>query len=226
MKPHRKHPAAILLAATLLLASIPAAAAAAALEKPAQLIEETVQTLLDQFTSQRERFEADELALFAMVDRVAVPLFNFERIAKLVLARNWRQASEQQRAEFAEQFKKLLINTYASALFQYTGNETVLFTGSKITERKGRKFAVVNSEVTLSGGAPIPVDYSLILEAAEGDGGSDDGGSWKIYNLSINGLNMVTNYRNTYAAAIDQLGLDGVIESMKQTNQQTDAAAE
>lgn len=224
MKPHRKHPAAILLAATLLLASIPAAAAA--LEKPDRLIEETVQTLLDQFTSQRERFEADELALFAMVDRVAVPLFNFERIAKLVLARNWRQASEQQRAEFAEQFKNLLINTYASALFQYTGNETVHFTGSKITERKGRKFAVVNSEVTLSGGAPIPVDYSLILEAGEGDGGSDDGGNWKIYNLSINGLNMVTNYRNTYAAAIDKLGLDGVIESMKQTNQQTDAAAE
>ena len=182
---------------------------ALALEKPQLLIERTVLALLDEFTSRRETFEADKRELFALVERVAVPLFDLKRISRLVLATHWRQANKAQREAFGEEFKKLLIGTYATALFQYTGHEKMIFTGSKITERKGRKLAVVNSEVALSGGPPIAVDYALIL-------GKDD--NWKIYNLTIAGLNMITNYRNTYAAAIDNLGLDGVIETMKASN--------
>ncbi|MGI9311803.1 MAG: MlaC/ttg2D family ABC transporter substrate-binding protein [bacterium] len=176
---------------------------------PEALIERTVQSLLDEFASERERF-ADQRELFALVDRVAVPLFDFERIAKLVLAKNWRNADDAQRAEFGDAFKKLLIGTYATALFQYTGDERMAFVGSEIIERKGRQFAEVKSEVTLGVGAPaVPVDYSLIR-------GEDE--QWRIYNLSINGLNMVANYRSTYSASIDSLGLDGLIESMQQSN--------
>ena len=180
-----------------------------AIEKPDLVIQQTVQTLIDEFTSQRDLFESDQRKLFALVDRIALPLFDFNRISKLVLAKNWKRASEQQRSEFGEEFRKLLIGTYATALFQYTGNETMTFTGSTITERKGWKFAKVQSEVTLAGSAPIPVEYSLIL-------GKDD--HWKIYNLSIDGLNMVTNYRETYGSTISSKGLDGLIESMKQSN--------
>ncbi len=179
-------------------------------DKPHLVIEQTVQTLLDEFTDKRELFEADKGELFALVDRVAVPLFDFRRITKLVLASNWRQASKAQREAFGEEFKKLLIGTYATALFHYTGDEKMIFTGSEIKERKGRKFAVVKSEVALSSsGQPIAVDYAMIL-------GKD--GDWKIYNLTISGINMIINYRNTYAAAIGNLGMDGVIESMRATN--------
>ena len=180
-----------------------------ALEEPDVLIETTVQSLLDEFTSRRDALEADKRELFALVDRVAAPLFDLKRISKLVLANHWKQASPQQREEFTEEFKKLLIGTYATALFKYTGNEKITFTGSEITERKGRKSAEVKSEVTLSGRPPILVDYWLLL-------GKDE--RWRIYNLEVSGLNMVTSYRNTYAAAIGGLGLDGVIESMKQAN--------
>jgi phospholipid transport system substrate-binding protein len=181
-----------------------------AMQKPDQVIESTVQTLIDEFTSQRSEFEADKRKLFAMVDRVAVPLFDFERISKLVLAKYWKKASTGQRQAFSDEFRKLLIGTYATALFQYTGNETVVFTGSKITERKGRKFAVVSSEVSLgNGGPPIPVDYSMLLNG-------DD--QWKIYNLTIDGLNMITSYRSTYGSAITSEGLDGLIDSMKAVN--------
>ena len=108
-----------------------------------------VQNLIDEFISQRDEFEQDKTKLFAMVDRVAVPLFDFDRISKLVLAKYWKKATPEQRETFSEEFRKLLIGTYATALFQYTGNESVNFTGSKITERKGRQFAVVNSQVSL-----------------------------------------------------------------------------
>ena len=194
----------LLFAAYIMLAT-----PAMALDKPDLLIENTVQTLLDEFTSQRDQLEADKRKLFALVDRIAVPLFDFERISKLVLAKNWKRASKQQRKDFGEEFKKLLIGTYATALFHYTGTESMSFVGSIITERRGRKFAEVNTEVTLSNGPPIPVEYSMIL--------SDDG-QWKIFNLTIEGLNMITNYRNAYGSAINTQGIDGLIQSMKQAN--------
>ena len=207
MTPARTMMRTCMLACLLVSASISSSASSA--EKPQMMIEQTVQTLLDEFTDRRAALETDKGQLFALVEEVAVPLFDFTRISKLVLASHWRQASKQQREEFGEQFKKLLIGTYATALFRYTGDEEMTFIGSQITERKGRKFAVVNSKVTLSGGSPIAVDYSMILDPDNG---------WKIYNLTIGGINMVTNYRNTYAAAIDNLGIDGIIESMKTAN--------
>lgn len=186
---------------------LPLAPAASAPEEPQTLIERTVQELLDQFTARRAELESDQQALFALVDQVASPLFDFERIAKLVLAKNWRRADDAQRAAFQRAFRKLLIATYATALHKYSGDERMTFTASNITERKGRKFAQVSSEVTLADGAePIAVEYALLL-------GKD--GGWKIYNLTVGSLNMIVNYRNTYAAAIGERGLDGVIDEMK-----------
>ncbi len=182
---------------------------ASAQEKPHAVLEQAVQTLLSQFADKRTLFETDKRELFALVDRVVAPLFDFKKISRLVLARNWKPASDIQRDEFGEEFKKLLIGTYATALFRYTGEEKVLFTGSEITERQGRKFAKVYSQVTISNGTPIVVDYALIM--------NKDGG-WKIYNITIAGINMITNYRNTYAAAIGNRGLGDVLSSMKAIN--------
>lgn len=181
-----------------------------AAEKPQALIERTVQDLLDQFTARREALESDQRELFALVDRVASPLFDFERISKLVLAQNWRRASAQQRDEFRDEFRKLLIATYATALHKYSGDQRMAFNASKITERKGRKFAEIKSEVTLADDAePIAVVYSLLL---------DKQGNWKIYNLTVGSLNMIVSYRNAYASLIGELGMDGVLEKMKLSN--------
>lgn len=178
---------------------------------PEQAIEGAVQQLLDEFTKRRAELEGDKPALYDMVDKMTQPHFDFEKISKLVLAKNWKQASDAQRQAFGEQFRTLLIRTYATALFQYTGNETMEFKSSKIRERKGVMSATVDSEVTLSEGPGIPVSYSMIL---------DKDNSWKIYNMTIAGVNMVTSYRKTYGASIRSLGLDGLIASMKEANNQ------
>ena len=178
---------------------------------PEQAIEGAVQQLLDEFTKRRTELEGDKPALYDMVDRITRSHFDFEKISKLVLAKNWKQASEAQRKAFGEEFRTLLIRTYATALFQYTGKETMEFKSSKIKERKGVKSATVDSEVTLSEGPGIPVSYSMIL---------DKDNSWKIYNMTIAGVNMVTSYRKTYGASIRSLGLDGLIASMKDANSQ------
>lgn len=195
--------AAVVAAGALSASPAPAAAA----DEPQVAIEMAVEKLLAQFTARRDELEADKRALFALVDEVASPLFDFERIAKLVLAQNWRRADARQRLDFQDAFRQLLIATYATALHQYSGDERMTFTTSNITERRGRKFAQVQSEITLADGAPpIAVEYSLLQ-------GKD--GAWKIYNLSVGSLNMIINFRNTYAAAVGERGLDGVIEDMR-----------
>ncbi|MEM7194821.1 MAG: ABC transporter substrate-binding protein [Pseudomonadota bacterium] len=181
-----------------------------ALDQPDVTIETTVQELLDEFTANKASLQGNKRELFALVDRIALPLFDFDRISKLVLAKNWKNASAQQRKDFALEFKRLLIGSYATALFQYTGKEKMVFTSTNIKEKKGKKFATVKSEVTLSSGPGIPVNYSLML---------NENDQWKIYNMDIAGLNMVTSYRKTYGSTIRSKGVDGLIESMKLTNE-------
>ncbi len=176
---------------------------------PEQSIYRAVDQLLVEFNLHRSELEQDPPALYRLVDRLTRPYFDFDRIAKLVLAQNWKTASETQRREFGEQFRQLLIRTYATALFQYDGSGTIQFKTTRVKERGGFQFATVESEVVL-GGAPIAVDYSMILDPQD---------QWKIYNVVIAGVNMVTNYRKVYGASIRQLGLDGLISAMRQANE-------
>ncbi|MGR3913658.1 MAG: ABC transporter substrate-binding protein [Gammaproteobacteria bacterium] len=205
----RQHSRRVFVLAAM-LAMLQLAAPARAQQPPGELIEGVVASLLKELTARRGELKDDKQKLFALVERIVVPVFDIPRISKLVMGKYWKRADAGQRADFSEEFKKLMIGSYATALFDYTGKETIAFTGTKRSERKGRKFAEVRSEVTLSSAnKPVPVDYSLLL-------GED--GKWRIYNLSIGGLNMITHYRATYAASIDSLGLDGLITSMKKVN--------
>ncbi|NKB61446.1 MAG: hypothetical protein GKR95_04645 [Gammaproteobacteria bacterium] len=176
---------------------------------PEVVIETTVQKVLNEFVSERESLETDKRRLYKLVDELASPLFDFHYVSKLVLAKNWKTASEQQRADFAQEFRKLLVITYATALFQYTGEEKMTFEGTEIKERKGVLFAKVDSQVILGEGAPIPVEYALIQNAAK---------EWKIYNLTVGSLNMALNYRKVIQSSIRSSSLDDVIASMKENN--------
>jgi len=182
---------------------------ASAQANPEESIEGAVQQLLDEFTARRSQLETDKLALYEMVDRLTQSHFDFGKISKLILAKNWKTATESQRESFSEEFRNLLIKTYATALFQYTGEEKMEFISSAVKEKNGVKSARVESEVTLNDGPGIEVIYSMIL---------DENNQWKIYNMTIAGVNLVTSYRKTYGASIRSLGLDGVIESMREAN--------
>ena len=178
-------------------------------QDPAAAIEVTVNNLFGEFSNRRSELEGNNPELFNLVDRVAGPIFDFDYISKLVLAKAWKKASPAQRLAFAEEFKRLIIVTYATALFRYTGNETMDFGDTTIKERKGVKFGTVNTEVSINDGSPIPVVYSMIQ-------GQDE--KWKVYNLTVGSLNMVLNYRSVIQSTIHSEGLDGMIASMKANN--------
>ncbi|MXZ80116.1 MAG: ABC transporter substrate-binding protein [Gammaproteobacteria bacterium] len=197
--------------AVLLVVFFAASGSVFAEEDPAALIDRTVRSALDEFLERKEELTGNNPALLELLNRTVVPLFDFDRIARLILARSWKKAGPEQREAFAHEFKRLMIATYSLALFQYTGKEKVRIHEAEIKEKKQRLFATVRTEVILGDEIePVPVDYFLI-QAAQGE-------SWKIYNLSVAGLNMVINYRGVFQATILDRGLDGTIASMKESN--------
>ena len=129
-------------------------------------------------------------------------------MARLVLGRFWRSASLDQQQQFIDEFKTLLVRTYATALFEYTGQK-IVYKPMRIKDGEGR--AVVRTEIQPADGPAIPLHYTL----ARGDDGT-----WRVYDIRIDGISLVTNYRSTYSRAIQRQGMDGLISSLSQKNQE------
>jgi phospholipid transport system substrate-binding protein len=167
---------------------------------PDQLIRQTVEQLIDELTERKLELEHDRGQLYELVERVIVEHIAVDKVAKLVLARHWRKASLDQRIRFADEFKNLLIRTYASALFDYTGREQMDFRPLKMTGDE--RTAVVRTDVKLPGVRTFPVNYKFLRL------GSDE---WKIFDVTIDGISLVTIYRASYARIIQTSGLDSLI---------------
>ena len=131
-------------------------------------------------------------------------------MTKLALGRYWRRASGPQHGELVDEFRNLLIRTYQSSLAQYSGQKIqyLPFNGDV-----GSGDVTVKTEVEQKGAPPIPIDYSLRLES----------GAWKVYDVTIDGVSLVTNYRTTFANQIRRDGLDKLIASLADRNQQDGA---
>lgn len=174
---------------------------------PDVVVETTITELIDELQARRPELEQDKLKLFKLVEDVVVPHFEIQMIARLVLGKHWKAANDVQRDEFAEEFKKLMIRTYATALFEYTGREKMEVKPLKMKD--GDKRARVETTVILPGAPSVPVHYSFILTK---------GGDWKIYDVKIDGISLVTTYRSSYGQAVQTKGLDVLLEELKAKN--------
>ena len=171
---------------------------------PDKLITRAVQQLIIELTERKTELEGDRAQLYELVDRVIVEHIAVERVAKLVLGKHWRDASVEQRSRFAYEFKNLLIRTYASALFDYTGGEKMTFRPLKI--RGNERTIVVRTDIKLPGLSVIPVNYRFLR---------NNNSQWKIFDVTINGISLVTNYRSSYSQLIEREGLDALIRRLE-----------
>ncbi len=191
------------LLALLTLVSVSASASSS----PDVLIRDTTEKLLAELSANRQALMDDSQRLYRLVDEVVLPHFDFKRMSQLVLGRYWRQATEAQQQQFVEQFKALLVRTYATALFEYTDQE-IEYKPFRADEKEN--VAVVKTEVLQPGGGPrIPFHYSLLK-----DGNND----WKVFDVRVDGISLVTNYRTSYARLIQTNGLDSLISSLADKN--------
>jgi phospholipid transport system substrate-binding protein len=188
---------------------LPAAHVQAAQTPPDELVRVTTEEILRLLRANRELYKRDTSALYAMVDKEVLPHFDFERMSQWVLGRYWRTATPEQRERFVTEFRDLLVRTYATALLNYRDEKVVYL---PFTGKPDDKQVIVRTEIKQSSGAPdIPISYSFYNK---GDAG------WKVYDVSIEGVSLVTNYRATYADKIRRDGLDALIVSMAKTSKQ------
>lgn len=189
----------LLLAAVLVATPVQAQTALS----PDQLVRQTTDELVAEMKVNRDAYAKDHNKLYKMADEKVLPHFDFTRMSQWVLGRYWKQATPEQRDRFVAQFRDLLVRTYSTALLNYT-DEQINYLPLILKEADGE--AVVRTEVKQKSGAPnIPIVYDFYR---------NKDGAWKVYDVTIEGVSLVTNYRSVYATKIKQDGIDALLATM------------
>ena len=180
------------------------AGVAAEIISPQELVRDTSSRMLVALRDEQEAIAADSDRLYELVAEIVLPYFDFRRMSQWVLGRYWRTATDEQRARFTEQFRILLVRTYGSALSEYADEKIIYL---PFVEPGDAKTVTVRTEIEQVG-APIPISYSMYRRP--------DG--WKVYDVAISGVSLVTNYRSTFGSVIRKEGMDSLIRQMTDRN--------
>ncbi len=200
----------ILLASILLLSMLGVAHAEVA---PEELVRKTTDQILTEIKARRDVYAKDYAKLYKMADEKVLLHFDFRRMSQWVLGRSWKEATPVQRDRFTAEFRDLLVGTYSQALLNYTDQEIVYL---PVQRKPADTEVTVKTEVKQSGGQPnIPIHYSFY---------KNKDGAWKVYDISIEGVSLVTNYRSVYATKIREKGVDVLIADIAENNKQKRAA--
>ena len=189
--------------ACLLLAF--AAAGAMAQEAPDVLVKRVSQETLATIKSDPKVQAGDQARIREVVETKLLPYFDFERITALAMGRNWRQATPEQQKQLVEQFRQLLVRTYSGALSQYR-DQTIDY--KPLRAEANATEVTVRTEVVRQGQAPVQIDYSM----AKGNP------AWKVYDVIVGGVSLVTNYRDEFNEQIKSGGIDGLIKTLQAKN--------
>jgi phospholipid transport system substrate-binding protein len=176
-------------------------------EAPDALIKRLSVDVLDSIKSDKSIRAGDMSKVVALVDSRILPNLNFQRMTASAVGPAWRQATPEQQKKLQDEFKVLLVRTYAGALAQVTDQTVSL---KPLRAGADDKEVIVRTEVKGSGD-PIQLDYRLEKTPGQGAG-------WKIYNINVLGVWLVENYKSQFAAEINAKGLDGLITSLVERN--------
>jgi len=182
--------------------------ARAADEAPDALVKRISSDVLDTIRADKSIKSGDINKIMVLVDSKVMPNLNFQRMTASAVGPAWRQATPEQQKRLQDEFKVLLVRTYAGALDQVTDQTVAVrpFRGS-VDEKE----VLVRTEVKGGGGDPVQLDYRL--EKTPGDGAG-----WKIYNLNVLGVWLVDTYRTQFAQEINSKGIDGLIAALAARN--------
>lgn len=182
---------------------------AAAMTAPDQVVKQTIDKALQELNDRRSELTNNRGELYATIERVLAPSIHFERVSKLVLAKHWKKASSAQQQEFIEQFKKSLLQTYATAVFDYSGEEInyLPYTAD------GKDKAKIKTEFITKTGKRVPVIYSM---------SNRNDNSWRMYDIKIvtdgAATSLVQLYKSQYGSIVEAEGIDGLLMKLKQKN--------
>ncbi|MDP1717745.1 MAG: ABC transporter substrate-binding protein [Burkholderiales bacterium] len=192
---------------SLLLAACVAAGAvrAAEFQAPDVLAKSVTDEVMAIILADKDIQSGNQKKVLDLVEAKVVPHFNFARMAQLAMGKNWRQASAEQQKALTNEFRTLLVRTYTAAFTSYK-NQTVEYRPLRLAPDETD--TVVKSLIKQPSGQPIAIDYGMEK--------TDKG--WKVYNVKIEGISLVENYRNTFNSEVQKNGVDGLIKSLAEKN--------
>ncbi len=181
------------------------ATAAFAEEAPDVLVNKITDEVLEIVRKDKDIQSGNTRKAVELVDTKVLPHFNFQHMTALAVGKEWRKATPPQQQQLIVEFKTLLVRTYSNALTGYK-NQKIVFKPFKMNP--GDTDVLVRTEVLQPGAKPVQLDYSL--EKLEG--------GWKVYDVNVAGISLVTNYRDQFTQEIRNGGMDGLIQTVAAKN--------
>ncbi|MEY4730014.1 MAG: hypothetical protein RL020_1172 [Pseudomonadota bacterium] len=193
----------------LAIVTLTATSVFAADQAPDELVMAAAQEVM-QIIKADKGVVADKNKLYQLVDAKVLPHFDFNRMTQLAMGRNWKTASDAQKETLVKEFRQLLVRTYSTSLSQFK-NQTIDFKPTKVAEADTE--TTVKTLVNQPGGSPVPIDYSMQKGAT----------GWKVFDVTVEGVSLVTNYRGEFNEQIRNGGVDGLVKTLADKNRASDA---
>jgi phospholipid transport system substrate-binding protein len=180
--------------------------AQATIKTAEEVVMSTADAVLARLATEREALDADPGIIYGLVNEIVIPHFDFVSMSKWVLGKkNWRGASEGQRQQFVDEFRTLLVRTYAKALLEYS-DETIEYL--PVEKNPDSNLIVVKTKINQAGSTAVPIDYRMHVS----------GGEWKVVDLVVDGVSLVSTYRGSFASQIRKGGFESLLSKLSQRN--------
>jgi len=171
-----------------------------------ETVRHTTDEVIARVKDEKDALRADPTKMYNLVSEMIFPHFDFGVMSQFVLGEQWKVADEAKRTQFVEQFRKLLVRTYAAALLEYS-DQTIDYPDS-VTQPANTKTAVVKQDITQPSGAVLPVVYRL----------HNKSGGWKVFDVSVDGVSLVKTYRSSFTSILKDGGIDQLIATLETKN--------
>ena len=187
------------------------AAQAQEMTPPDVLVKNVTLEVVDLIAKDKEIRGGNRAKLIGLINDKVLPHFNFTSMAALAMGQSWNKATPEQKKRVTDEFKTLLVRTYASALAAYSDQK---FDFRPLRARPTDTDVTVNVRVLQSGTQPVPIDYSMEKTAS----------GWKVYDVMVGGVSLVANYRTEFNNLVRESGVDGLIKNLSAKNRSLDGA--
>ena len=169
------------------------------------LVKRVTLETVDLITKDKEIKAGSRAKLIDLIEAKVVPHFNFTSMTALAMGQNWKKATPEQKKKLTDEFRVLLVRTYASALAAYSNQK---FDFRPLRAKPTDTDVMVQVRVLQQGGQPVSIDYSM----------EKTPGGWKVYDVLVGGVSLVANYRTEFANAVRSSGIDGLLKDLEAKN--------
>lgn len=190
-----------------------AEASVESIESPVELLERTSTQVIKILRDDHELLKNEPDRIYKLIDDYILPHLDDVTMAKLALGKNWKKATREQKLAFVEEFKNLLVRTYSKSLIEFKDQEIKYFPVKLAADAQK---VSVNAEVIQPGGPSIPMAYRMRIK----------NNAWKVYDIKIDGISLVTSYRGTFTQEVRKSGIDGLLKYLHDKNSKFIAKAD